>query len=682
MQQRHFIPALINSLILALVFGPVSAHAGSVSTARNLGTSTTQSRQQLLNTLRNFGDRAPQSFSNAFTGQPVQPQTTDSVTNPTTLQAPQLPSLDLLDFTGAKTPSTVPPSSNLPPLTIAPASGTSAAAGVDDEIQQVVSDPFKVSKTRRPPSTPLPPKAPMTPLPPDKTKSPPKNITGEGAQGGSQVLPRWKPLCFLIEPNYKDPNKLIKGVVDTYASCGVVAEVFPFTVKNMPWGPDETNEAARTVCNLAETFGVAETSIQTLHKNPLADDEMCGEPPGKDGGTAGCAEFAPPRTGGFSKSDTDKLNEKLKAGGGGHFGGAGKSGGKDLVSILSPGQGTSTSVHEFQHNNGGVNVGEGDPKKPHGDYGIESVKKDGSAHNGHGGLGNMASGGGSGATMTAEGCAHLVGASNKNDGTHAYTPSREIYYKKIEDPQYQYDMAGGRSFFEGAGGGLPPPPAHPPRGIQGDLAFDPPAKATLPPPGKSSGHQRPPKGGSTSAGKVSSPELDSGFFGKNEDELFGKSEDVFAETDVPLKTKVAGAPPAGKGKGSNKLFFDDEEPAEKKKDGESKGKKGSGSSTATLGGTSVGGTSIGGAGTQSGTDVSGTSLREPASAGGAAGAEGDGLETTEASLDGGFFSGGLGSWLKDDDEDADTEGMDGDFWAKKAPKAKPKATDRKVRAVK
>src|SRR5690606_26135512 len=141
--------------------------------------------------------------------------------------------------------------------------------------------------------------------------------------------------------------------------------------------PDTINALARQVCPLSSVLGVSESSIQTHVRFDTTSDLMCGsfEKPGvPTKNVAGCAEFVAPRHFSAKQEDIDAFSNSRNSGGT-RCGVSGASG-ADAVSLVDAGQSSSVAIHEVQHNSGGVNVGEGDGRKPHG-FGIESVGQNG-----------------------------------------------------------------------------------------------------------------------------------------------------------------------------------------------------------------------------------------------------------------------------------------------------------------
>lgn len=323
--------------------------------------------------------------------------------------------------------------------------------------------------------------------PPGEGRTPPEGPTGP-PQPPPVALPLWKPLCFLMDPAIKGANKIVSDTVKAYATCGVVVEPYVFTIKSgYPDQPDVINNMAKAACPLNRVFGTTEASIQTHVKYDTTADRMCGsfEDPEKTRPTknvAGCAVWIPPRN--MSADDAQRAGTRFGNSNSKHFGGMGKSG-EEGVSIVDVNQSSDVAIHEFQHNNGGVNVGEGKARNPHG-YGIESPGLDQTNKQN---AGNQ---------FTGEGCEYLRGASNHNDGTHAFDPTRDLYYVPIEDPRFQWDLMQGRSFFEGGPGAPPKPPPKPPRPPGNEppliIAGEPPRRPDPPPTGPQSKHQKPPAG--------------------------------------------------------------------------------------------------------------------------------------------------------------------------------------------
>ncbi|MCB0404203.1 MAG: hypothetical protein KDD51_05410 [Bdellovibrionales bacterium] len=351
---------------------------------------------------------------------------------------------------------------------------------------------------------------------------------GGGTGSADSVFnPLFKPVCFLIDPANANANAVIKDFVDAYASCGVTAVPFAFTIRqNYPDQPDLINNLAKQVCPLSSVLGVGESSIQTHVRFDTTADRMCDswEDKSKDKPTknvAGCAVFVKPR---HFTPDPKKAKD-FSQNSSHHFGGSGADG-KDAVSIVDVNQSSSVAIHEVQHNNGGVNVGEGDGEKPHG-YGIESV-------------GNEPNRAGSGDAFTGEGCAHIRSASNPNDGTYMYSPSRTTYYVPIDNPRYQRDLMAGRSFFDSGAGPPPLSPIPPNNNPELPLATAPRGKQEIVagPPSK---HKKKKPGG---VGPVVQAPTRGGPLSGDSNSFFGS----------------AGGPQRGPTEGANKIGFNDQAP--------------------------------------------------------------------------------------------------------------------------
>lgn len=347
--------------------------------------------------------------------------------------------------------------------------------------------------------------------PPGNGRRPPEGPTGP-PQEPPQALPLWKPLCFLMDPIIANANQIVEDVVRAYASCGVVAEPYVFTIKqNYPDDPNIINQMAKQVCPLNRVFGTQEASIQTHVRYDTTADRMCEQwenpertIPQKN--TAGCAVWIPPRS--MAQNEVETLSSRFRGSNNAHYGGTGKAG-EEGVSIVDVNQSSDVAIHEFQHNNGGVNVGEGRAREPHG-YGIESPGLDQT---------NKQS---AGNQFTGTGCDYLRGASNPNDGTHVFDPTRSLYYVPVEDPQYQWDLMAGQSFFETGPDAPPTPPPRPPRPPGGQpptIIAETPRRPPTPPAGPQSKHKKPPaaQGPVVAVGKPASKPppssgLDNNFF--------------------------------------------------------------------------------------------------------------------------------------------------------------------------
>ncbi len=330
-------------------------------------------------------------------------------------------------------------------------------------------------------------------LPPISPPAPPQTAGGGAVKGNTRQLSHWWPLCAFIDKTVKDPNGIIKELVDDAAECNVHLQVYPVTVDWNVVGDSASavNAATRTQCNFQNGMQGSATALVPW---TLTAAEMCNKKipdpnnPGKevwDPAVAGCAELSSK-----SAQDPSKLND---ADGHGHN----KATGNVAVSIeVISGHTADTVAHEA--------IGHSQMGKPNGSrYGmligeIIDTKSDGSR--------NWAPRTGDPPDKwTPGGCdvmrenAHVNTASEVKkyfgtDQPFQYDANRQTYYTPSSN---LYNMKSDPPLFS------PPNPVPPPGPIQVPMIAQ-----TVP-------------GVTQSRGQGSS--LDSGFFDRGSSEVYANS---------------------------------------------------------------------------------------------------------------------------------------------------------------
>lgn len=349
--------------------------------------------------------------------------------------------------------------------------------------------------------------------------------------GATTKPPLWMPFCFLNDPA-QDPttiNQNMKQVVDEYGQCGIAVEPFAFTIApGYPTGNlEELNNLARQACDFNKAFGVR-GAIQIGVADASLPARMCQEP-----GAQGCST----------------LCERLS------------------VSLIAPGAGPQTAVHESLHSNccGRLCVNAGQGTQGVG-YDIDVVKNEGpikwyQAENPAVPPKSQAKR--AEPQLSEEACNSLREGASPNDGTHRWDPNKLTFYARAKDPA-AYKPLNGQSFFA-------PKPKHPPKaghpqgsgeegGSVGSVSFDDSAKK-----GNSKGSDTKGNGGSASDGTTTADvRHQNGGLGADPtvNALLGNLQDIEAKVGDPNDLQFTNAPrgPASTAGGSStggRVVFDD-----------------------------------------------------------------------------------------------------------------------------
>ncbi|MBY0369273.1 hypothetical protein K2X33_01215 [bacterium] len=247
---------------------------------------------------------------------------------------------------------------------------------------------------------------------------------GGDSPGGSAAvkLPYFFPLCVFIDSkkSAQEGNAAIKGMVDEAAKkCDVALIVFPFTVATDSYGPDDEqriNSAQRQMCNIPDTGIAPKASTTTCASGEHPDNIMCGNTgPPQDPwrGIAGCAEVRaakgvttpppPPNTAARAKFDALQKKEGIK----------------------SSNSTVAVSIEDVNSCNAGV--------MSHEALGHSQMGEPNGSSHGHG-IGADGEEGGDSDGWTGKGCASMRANAFDNDGRWTWSPNRQTYYVKPQNP--------------------------------------------------------------------------------------------------------------------------------------------------------------------------------------------------------------------------------------------------------